>query len=1363
MRLRRRPWTLTPSVFSLLLAAAAAPQEAWERAPFKSEPADLLAACKAVKAEPDVSAVILLNDVRWIFEADGRAEYRSHLLYQLRTQDGVAENSAVSTSWAPWYQEKPLIRARVITPDGKEHPLNPETLVEKSLSEGSPDVFSDRKSLTGPLPALTPGAVVEVETVLRHSKSFFDRGVVEYQHFGSSIPVQHRRLTLDAAGSVPLKHLIRLLPELKPRTETVNGRTLTTFEGGPFPVRERGEIFAPSDVPVGPYVAFTTGTDWKQIAARYHEIVETQIANAALDLLGELPSAEIPRLERIARILSLLHSRVRYTSLAFGEASIVPRPPAVTLKRGYGDCKDKAALLVAALRKIGMEAHVAVLLTGPGPDVEPDLPGFGSFDHAIVYVASDPPLWIDATDKLSRPGTLPLQDQDRLALVAAPSTQGLIRTPAAVPGDNVDLKIREIRLSDFGPASVLVETRRPTGAIERDLRNFVDQDRTNVDKSTQSYVKSLFAADKVTKSTFGDPNDLTKPMEVVVEVSGAGRGQTDLREAVVAIPLSNLLSDLPWILREEEAETAADKPWRKNDLVLPEPYVMEWRYKITPPPGFRPRTFPNSEKIPLGPASLTKEFKTNEDGSVSAVFRFDCGRRRMTAAEALELRKGALRIQQEEMLLVGFVQVGTAHLEAGRIREALGEYRKLSVAAPKKALYHAMIARALLVGGLGDAARREAQKGVEIEPDSMVAQQTLGLILEHDLIGRRFELGWDPKGAADAYRAALKVKPDVLTNTLELAILLEHDAIGQRYSSQSSLKEAIDLYKSVAKQIEGTAFENNLNLALVWASNFSELRARLKKPTTPAGQLMLAIALAALEGSDAAIGYCTRSIVAEQTRQAVLAEAGDFLMKLRFYPEAAALLTAGARGAENAANLLGRADRFQKTRRWDGPPPESEEPGEILKRFTYLLMTPEPDFPAMRKLMSRYNRLEEKQTWDQAFAAMRTGVQEIFRKQGMPLQVGGDLTLSLLEPVVEGEKAQGLRVRVPATFGGGTQLWYLLPEDGNLRLLSPAAGALGRLAMDLLDAGKDELARKWLAWAADEAGDGADRDTPEGNPFAVLWKRRKEDDPKSLRIAAAALAAEAPGCAAAVPILEEALKAEGLTPKQSYVLNHALYQAYVSLDRSAEATAVARRLVAAEPDAEIASFYLARMLEKQEKWDEVIAHCKERLQKKSNDSDALHQLQHVEMRLGHFAESVEYGRRILKSGKPDPTAYNNIAWAELLEGKSLDKALQDAQKAVQQSQGSREYMLHTLAAVYADLGRPIEARNVLLQTFRTRSNPEPQDHDWFVLGRIAEEYGARESAVEAYKKTAEAAHADQPQSTNQLSLRRLRLLGEAKQ
>src|SRR4029450_7388759 len=121
--------------------------------------------------------------------------------------------------------------------------------------------------------------------------------------------------------------------------------------------------------------------------------------------------------EYISKVVERLHREVRYTGVEFADARLIPEYPAETLRRRFGDCKDKSTLLVAALRASGIEAYLALLSAGDARDVSPDLPGIGIFDHAIVYVPGAQDLWIDATAEYTRVGTLPSSDTDRLALV----------------------------------------------------------------------------------------------------------------------------------------------------------------------------------------------------------------------------------------------------------------------------------------------------------------------------------------------------------------------------------------------------------------------------------------------------------------------------------------------------------------------------------------------------------------------------------------------------------------------------------------------------------------------------------------------------------------------------------------------------------------------------------------------------------------------------------------------------------------------------------------------------------------------------------------------------------------------------------
>ncbi|MEI9969999.1 MAG: transglutaminase-like domain-containing protein [Terracidiphilus sp.] len=81
--------------------------------------------------------------------------------------------------------------------------------------------------------------------------------------------------------------------------------------------------------------------------------------------------------EEEAAIVDYLDREVRYTGIEFGEAAIVPHDPAETLAKKYGDCKDKATLLVAMLRAAGIPANVALLNVESRIDSPLDLPGMG--------------------------------------------------------------------------------------------------------------------------------------------------------------------------------------------------------------------------------------------------------------------------------------------------------------------------------------------------------------------------------------------------------------------------------------------------------------------------------------------------------------------------------------------------------------------------------------------------------------------------------------------------------------------------------------------------------------------------------------------------------------------------------------------------------------------------------------------------------------------------------------------------------------------------------------------------------------------------------------------------------------------------
>src|SRR5690242_21707825 len=101
----------------------------------------------AVKSGTDV--VVLCDEESYRFDTDGKALRTVYVSYKVLSQRGAEEWDALSADWRPWNEEKPQIRARVVTPDGVVHTLDPKTLVDGPVGEGREKVYSDRRVIRG--------------------------------------------------------------------------------------------------------------------------------------------------------------------------------------------------------------------------------------------------------------------------------------------------------------------------------------------------------------------------------------------------------------------------------------------------------------------------------------------------------------------------------------------------------------------------------------------------------------------------------------------------------------------------------------------------------------------------------------------------------------------------------------------------------------------------------------------------------------------------------------------------------------------------------------------------------------------------------------------------------------------------------------------------------------------------------------------------------------------------------------------------------------------------------------------------------------------------------------------------------------
>ena len=1362
--------TTLQSVFLTLAAAASAANSNPPETPhFSSDAAVLYQSASQVTPPASADVLILEDQDTFVFDAEGRAVHSQYLLYKVLTQRGADGWSDLSVTWEPWHEVRPTFHARVITPDSAVHPLDSNTVTDAPAKENEDNVFSDRRVMRAPLPAIAPGSLVEEEETSTETSPFFGAGSLQRFYFGRSAPVQHARLVLDAPSSLPLRYNLQLLSDLQPQRVESDGRVRITFDHGPLDPFDDAQYFLPSDVPAYPNVAFSTGNSWQQVAEEYGKIVDKQIAPADLkSVVARLIAGKNSRDQKTAAILQYLDREVRYTGVEFGDAAVVPHSPTETLSRKYGDCKDKAVLLVAMLRVANIPAYIALLNVGTRLDMPLDLPGMGMFDHAIVFVPGPPDLWIDATDEYARLGQLPVSDQERLALVTRPGASALVRTPATSSADNSLVEKREIFLAENGPARI-VETSQPHGSIESSFRrSYADKQNKHAQDELTNYVKSQYLAEKLDRMDRSDPADLSHQFELVLESNRARRGFTDLNAAVAAIRLDTLFSHLPSELqqREPEDDPKADpgkkpKTKRTADYQLSDAFVTEWQYRIVPPPGFQPKPLPQNLKRSVGPALLTEEFSSGKDGVVNANIRFDSVKRRMTVSEATEMRNQIAQLRAGEAILIYFEPIGAALLSEGKVREALQSYRDLIALHPKEAVHHLQIAETLLAAGMGEAAREEARTAVKLEPDSALAQKTLADILEYNLVGRKFRPGSDYAGAESAFRSAIKLDPDDKAIVGNLAIFLEYNHEGLRYGPGANLKESAAEYRTLSpEKLAEFGLQNNLAFVLFYAGEFSDAR-QTAETINPQPHALIVACEAALNGSQSALAEARRRTAGEEQFKQIAKAAGEMLVNLRKYPLGADLEEAGASGA-NASDTAADAALYRKTQLHEQMVFLDDAAG-VAMRFELLTYDPNLTLEQLRSITSRNGQTDmATQEVLEQFVKEEKGILSSKAREGVFADVGLDISLTRAQPKLQGDDAFGYKVTLwPSASYKSSR--YVVKEGGHYRILATSRfpAPIGLEVLDRLASNDLVGARVLLDWLREDWHLPGGDDPLVGAPFPHIWTKGAAADVATMRLAAASILTLSKRTAPQAVSILEAARDSARNDAEKVNILLALLNAHINLAEYDKALAVAMDLAKQYPESERLFISQSFDLRALGRFDEADRLATERLQRLPGDATAMRALVFSAVFRGDYAKVHAFDQNMIDEGKAEPQDLNGASWHALFIGKVGPADLENALKAAQLSDNSPD-ALHTLACLYTEVGKTKEAREILIHGMDLLNLDEPNPDYWYAFGRIAEQYGVRDVAIADYNRVTKPEKSVQiPDSTYRLAQMRLQALNAA--
>jgi len=1304
--------------------------ESWPLEFFTSDPKAVLEAAAKVIAPAGADAIVMDAQLRLSIDQQGHISQIQRSVSRVITDRGVTLFSQISQVKMTWRKDEVRMRARVITPDGQPHLLDPQTISESGVPARLQGVYTDMKQLAAPLPAVAKGSVIEVEIEITAQEVLDPGGPWNRWAPSLGIPVAHLSAVIETGQTNPPHVAARGIAGIQRKEEKEKGVVRIILTASDLPVI-RALPLAPPEA-AQPEIVVSTVPNWQHAATWYSGVVEQQIGIPSPR--GDIDPTD--RLKEIEAILADIQSKVRYTGVELGMAAYVPRTPAETLQRGYGDCKDKAVLLVNRLRSSGINAHIALVTPTPFAQVFPEAPGIEAFNHAIVYVPGKRALWIDPTSEFTPASHLPAADEGRLALVVDPKTTELVRTPESPASQNRVLSRYEIALTEDGAPNIS-QTLDSTGASEDFYRGIASVAiQASEDQKTRSHdqIAKALGMGKVTSIDWGEPNDLNRREQIVFKgekYSRAG-GSEQLAYGFISV----FGADTGALLAQIGAYAAKE---RTEDIFLPLTSSIEERWKLIPPPGFKLKQAPQLKDIEIGPLTFQRKMSVDPDGAVTFTFELNA-RKRYTMAEIQKISDAWSTLSKTAPIRVDFIPEGSQLMSEGKWKEGIDRLRKDAETSPQTLHAQLRYASALLQVGLRDKAIDICRAAIKLNPDFPEAWLRLGFAYRHDSIGRVNKAGMDLDQAEKAIQKAIDLNPKEPKYVAELALTKEWNSHG-RFEDQAELAASIKLFESISKDLPAMGQPNALPEALFYAHQFEAAKqfyAR-EEAKTARSDLKLA-AIAAADGVSEALREAERLGQSDDARKTTLRQAALSLLAVGEYSKSAELLSAGSNASTPASDidLLKRSRRRAETALSKNPVIATVQQAiytvldSALSPAFINLMTPE-----WRRIDPKAERAE--------LLGMLTPYARI-AGQALGTRAIADIVVSTVDFSFEGSDELGYRVRFadPAANGERKTIAWVVRRDGDYRILGLRndLATTGGEALALAEKGNLDGARQWLDWQREEVRVPSVPDPLAGDPFVRLWPATVQST-DSILAAAADLVSQGPRYQDAIEVLN-GVRQDAKDQAFAAIVDQARAIALLRRGRYAEALPIMRQLYKQYPGSANAFASLGTALIFEGKAAEALELARSVEPTSSMYAAALRLRARAAEYQGNYKDAIGIYQHLSEARNITAGDWNNMAWATLFAPGEAEPNMEWAQKAVQLTQGRNRAAIQTLASVQAEAGKLKEARETILRYIGERDPVDPGT--LYVTGRIAEQLGLADATMAMYSKI------DKPDRTNGVAL-----------
>lgn len=485
----------------------------------------------------DSSSVILSDEYLETVDAQGRALEREREAIRILKPQGRETTCEVS------YDESQKInyfRVWTISADQKQYQAQDADFIERGDTD-VPVMLSSRKYRIVHPPAVDVGAVVICESE-ELMEPYLQEKVWSFQ---SGTPIAAEALEVDLPPGRAMTHSWHNHEPQKPievapghwRWELKNVPALTLRDVPSAP--DWGALVARMSVQWGEAAVDGVDNQWRAIG-QWFTTLDAGRTEASPEITAQAKSltADAPDFyTRLSRVTEFIQKDVRYFVVMRGIGGLQANYAADIYRNRYGDCKDKATLLISMLQVAGIRAFY-VLVDHRRGLVDPDAPSLIG-DHMITAIEIPPDvqdprlktivkgadgrryLIFDPTDERTPVGNLASTLQGGYGTLAAGPASQIIALPVLGPDANGTERKGDFTLSPDGTLTGSVDALH-SGLAGADLRTTLKySDEREQREAIEQAVAHDVPGAVVNSLQFVQPPELDKPLVIRYKLTAA--------------------------------------------------------------------------------------------------------------------------------------------------------------------------------------------------------------------------------------------------------------------------------------------------------------------------------------------------------------------------------------------------------------------------------------------------------------------------------------------------------------------------------------------------------------------------------------------------------------------------------------------------------------------------------------------------------------------------------------------------------------------------------------------------------------------------------------------------------------------------